>query len=125
MDWMKSLAQPASVYSNSATHGACVVTFTKSPQATSGVFVTKLIISSSAAPATPVAVTVTGPVNAAGQATTITIEIPANAFAPIVIDYGTHPLRCQANTDVVMTIPDLGAGVTAAGQLFGYYGPTS
>jgi hypothetical protein len=129
MNITKALAQPCSTFVGTATHATCTTTFTKPPQSNNqspwGTFITKIEISGSAAPAATVEATLTGAVNAAGQAVTIKWEIPANAFAPIIIDFGTHPLRCAANTDVVLTVPDLGSGVICACALHGYYDATN
>lgn len=126
MDFTSALAKPAVTYSTTgAAGGAAAVTFPKSSQPTAGIFVTKIIISANAAPAAVTTATLTGPVNAAGQAVTMTLQIPASAFAPIVIDYGTHPLKCAANTDAVLTLGAVGGASLGTVVINGYYGPTS
>ena len=131
MDWMKSIAQPASTFSTTgAAAGAAACTFTKPPQNSQlqspwGIFITKIVMSCTAAPVAAIEATLTGPVQPDGTQVTIKIEIPAAAFAPIVIDYGTHPLRCKAFTDAVLTIPAVGGSAVATATIHGYYGPTS
>lgn len=46
-------------------------------------------------------------------------QIPPNAFAPIVINYLTHPMESSDNGDMDLTIPALGAGITAVAVLKG------
>lgn len=46
-------------------------------------------------------------------------QLPPNAFAPIVINYLTHPFEGSDNGDVDLNIPALGAGVTAVAVLKG------
>lgn len=122
MDLSKSVGMPCSVYSATGTAGtAAAVTFAKALQATAGIYITKLIISCTAAPSAAVEATLTGPVDATGNAVTVKIEISANAFAPIVMDFGSHPLKCKANTDAVLTVPAVGGAAIASVQLFGYY----
>lgn len=46
-------------------------------------------------------------------------EIPAGAFAPIVINFD-HPFRCGDGEDAVLTLGDLGSGVTGTIALKGF-----
>jgi hypothetical protein len=88
-----------------AANTNAVVTITKPSQKRMTIYITGITFSASAAPAAAVAATVTG------TGTTKTIRIPAAAFAPIHLAYGTHPLRIAIDTDAVVTLPALGAGV--------------
>lgn len=88
-----------------AANTAAVVTITKPSNKRNTIYIEQIVFSASAAPAAAVAATITG------TGTTKTVRIPAAAFAPIVISYGTHPLRIAIDTDAVVTLPALGAGV--------------
>lgn len=46
-------------------------------------------------------------------------QVPTSAIAPIVVNYLTHPFEGSDNGDVDLSIPALGAGVTAVAVLKG------
>lgn len=120
-DLMKGV--PTYVFSHTpAAATAAVATFTKSPQGAACIYVTGFIISCSAAPAAAVEATLSGPIGPTGTATTLKLEIPAAAFAPIVKEF-LRPLKCAPNTDAVLTLPSPGGTAVGSVQLFGYYGP--
>lgn len=79
-------------------------------------YVFGLSFSMSAAPASPVEVQL---VKDSGSAILDGWLIPANAIAPIVINYLTHPFQGSDNGDVALTIPALGSGVMATAVLKG------
>lgn len=74
-------------------------------------YVTGIIISASASPAAAVAATLSD------GTTTITFEIPASAFAPIIWN---STVRFAPGVAVTLTVPDLGSGVVCAITLMGY-----
>jgi len=110
MDTTKALAQPVQTAAASQTNATTTVTITAPSQVggqnTNTIFVTGIMISASAAPAATQRATVTGP-----QAANFGINLPAAAFAPIVLPYGTHPLIVTAGANLVVSVPALGAGV--------------
>lgn len=46
-------------------------------------------------------------------------QLPPVAFAPIVVNYLTHPFQSSENGDIDVTIPALGGGVVAVAVLKG------
>ncbi len=120
MDYNKSLTYPVAVVDGTGTNASAVADVAQHSNATMAIFVTKIVLSAAAAPGASVEATLTGPVGGP-----VHLEIPANAFAPIVIDWGTHPLRCAVATDAVLTLPALGVGVKGAVQVYYYYGPAT
>jgi hypothetical protein len=79
-------------------------------------YVFGLSFSASAAPAASVEVQLR---KTGGSAILDAWQIPANAIAPIVINYLTHPFNGDDNGDIDLNIPALGAGVTAVAVLKG------
>lgn len=77
--------------------------------------ITGLSVSASAAPGAAVSCTITD-----GGATIERLEISANAFAPVVINYN-RPIQCAVNSEIVATLPALGAGVRGSIYLRGYF----
>ena len=49
-----------------------------------------------------------------GVAQTIGLRFPASAFAPVVLNFGSHPIEGDANTAVVLTVPALSAAIQEA-----------
>lgn len=86
-----------------ASHAACTVTVTAPSNPKMAIYLDGIIISANAAPSAAVAATVTGP------SATLTLYLPASAFAPIGFGFGTHPIPCAASTNLVVSVPDLGA----------------
>lgn len=127
-DHQKTLAYPcfsSTTKKNDNTN--CVVTIAKPATAAlqgMTIFITGFIISASAAPSAAVEATLTGPTKADGTADTVGLEIPAAAFAPIVRDFGTHPLRIKPATDAVFTLPAIGGTTVASVTVFYYLGPS-
>lgn len=73
-------------------------------------------ISASAAPVAPAE----AQVQKDGSSTVLDgFMLPAAAFAPIVINYTTHPLESSDNDTMALVIPDLGAGVSSVAVLKG------
>lgn len=92
------------------TNAEVVVTVTGGAQ--KRVVVHSLLISASGAPAAPVAATLA--INGA----TVTIQIPAGAFAPILLNFN-RSLVGNLSENVVLTVPALGSGVVCSATLFG------
>ncbi len=116
MDINQALAAAVDVKVTTTTNADTVVTITApTGQDAKGrvVFLYGVILSASAAPATPVVASVAG---VTGQ--TINMEIPASAFAPIVLALNTHPMQCSAGVDLVVTLPALGSGVVGSVTVF-------
>jgi len=44
-----------------------------------------------------------------GTAYTIGLRFPASAFAPFVLNFGSHPIEGDVNTAIVLTVPALSA----------------
>ena len=99
----KMLASSPLVAVATASHAACVVTVTAPSKPNMAIWLDGVIISANAAPAAAVAATITGP------SSTLTLYLPASAFAPIGLGFGTHPIPCLSATNLVVTVPDLGA----------------
>lgn len=110
-----------------ANNTACVVTITKpaaAAQQALTIYILGFIVSASAAPSATVEATLTGPTTHDGTtADTVRLEIPAAAFAPIVRDFGVHPLRIKVATDAVFTLPAIGGTTKAAVTVFYMIGP--
>jgi hypothetical protein len=118
MDIQKSLGQPSSVISHTPSAAtAAVATVTKSSQSSACIYITGFIISATGAPAAAVEATLSGP------SATLKLEIPAAAYAPITKDFSSHPLKCAADTNAVLTLPSHGGTVVGSVQLFYFYGP--
>lgn len=76
------------------------------------------IISASGAPAAAVQATLAGP-----DTGTMHINIPAAAFAPIVVMFPQgKSLRVTPGSNAVLTVPALGAGIVCTATLFGSVG---
>ena len=95
-----------------ATAGVAAVTITAPTNVQNRIVLYGVIISGSAAPAATVEGTITGITTDSGGA--IAIEIPASAFAPIALLFGTHPPSCAAGTNLVVSVPSLGSGVVCS-----------
>lgn len=81
-------------------------------------FVEGFIISASAAPVAAVVAVLTG-----ADAGSIHVNIPAAAFAPIVVMFQQgKSLRVTPGSNAVLTVPALGAGVVCTVSLFGSAG---
>lgn len=57
----------------------------------------------------------------AGATQTIGIQFSANNFAPVVINFGNHPIEGDSNTAITLTAPTL--GTTTEVNLVGYTRP--
>jgi hypothetical protein len=62
---------------------------------------------------TPAAGRVTLTWTRATVAQTIGIEFAAAAFAPVVINFGNHPIEGDTNTAITLTVPTLGTQTEA------------
>ena len=92
------------------------VTASRSAEAGKSHYIVAISISGSAQPTTPI----TARVRANAGATTLDqFEIPAQAFAPIVINY-VRPLRVPEGQSADVILPALGSGVTGTVVLRGF-----
>jgi hypothetical protein len=82
------------------------------PGSGKALLVTGFLVTASAAPAAAVQATLVY------GTTTITIDIPATAFSPMRVDFGTHPLHTGENNSATLTVPALGTGVKCDAALF-------
>jgi hypothetical protein len=104
-----------------ATGVNTTVTATKAVgQATDVHYIPGVSISASAAPVTTVEVQVR---KNAGAAVLDAFQLAPFAFAPIVLNYGSHVLQGDMGGDVDVTIPDLGAGVISVAVIKGFTRP--
>lgn len=55
-----------------------------------------------------------------GVAKSLSIALPAAAFAPVVLNFGSHPIEGDVNTAITLTVPALGAGAQSVAQLIGF-----
>jgi hypothetical protein len=53
-----------------------------------------------------------------GVAQTLGIRFAAAAFAPIVINFGSHPVEGDPNTAIVLTVPALSAAIQEAALVY-------
>lgn len=121
MPSMETLLSSPIEWSVRATGTNATVTATKAAP-TSGVgfrhYIFGLTISASDAPAATVEVQVRK-----NSATTPVVldgfQLPTAQFAPIIVNYLSHPFEGDDNGDVDVTIPALGAGVIAVAILKG------
>lgn len=122
-DYYKTLATPSQVLeAKSAAPGIATVTVPAPPSGqyqNGAIYITAIEITGSAAPAAAIEVTLTG----LPGAVTLHWEIPAQAFAPIYIPFGTHGLQMAPATAAVLTIPSLGNTSVSTGKLYYYYAP--
>lgn len=111
------------VASTTATNSNAVVTITAPPNSrVSTIYVTGIALSASAPIVAPVEATLVGVAKADGTSATIPMELPASAIAPVVIQYGVHPLRGVPGTNVVLTLPALGSLVVGTATIYYYIG---
>lgn len=100
-----------------ATGTNSTVTATRTaPAAGKRNYVVAVSISASAAPSAAITAQIR---TAAGATTLDRLEIPAAAFAPIVINY-VRPLEGTDGANVDVTLPALGAGVTGTVVVRGF-----
>lgn len=117
MNLSKNMGQAAlAAQHDPAANTAAVVTIAAPTKNSLTTYITGIVFSASAAPAAAVAATITG------TGTTLTKRIPAAAFAPIVMAFGTHPLRITPSTNAVVTLPALGAGVLGSVTVYYFIG---
>lgn len=67
------------------------------------IYLLGVTLSASAAPAATVEATIKD-----GSTILIPLEIPAAAFAPIVLGFGQHPIKITSGANAVVTLPALG-----------------
>lgn len=89
-------------------------TATKAAVANQRHFITGYSVSCSAAPAAPVSVTITD-----GATTVERVELPASAFAPIVVNFGS-PIRCGINAAAEIICPAVGGTTRSTVVLRGF-----
>lgn len=77
-------------------------------------YITGYSVSTAAAPATTVSVTV-----ANGVSTVERVELPAAAFSPIVVNFSA-PIRCSPNTAASITCPAVGGATQSTVVLRGF-----
>lgn len=105
------LASPSTIaYTTSTANQSSVTTVVG--KAGLSIYILGITISASAAPTAAVEVTLKD-----GATTVLPFEIPAAAFAPIVLGFGANPLRITRGANAVLTIPALGSGVISSGSL--------
>lgn len=103
--------------STPAANTAAVVTVPASANPGITTYICGVILSATAAPASPVAATLAGVVGG-----TMTLEIPASAFAVIGLLFGVHPLKITQGVDAVLTLPALGGTTVGSASVLYYYG---
>lgn len=116
-DYNKTLAapvQPGNVATATQTNATATAT-QAAPSAGNCLLVQGFIISASAAPAAAVEAQLQ---QGTGPTLVFPIEIPAAAFAPIVKDFGTHPIQLPEAAAALLTCPALGAAVKCNVTLF-------
>lgn len=111
---MEDLGFAASEWSINATANNGVATATKAGVGGKMHFITGVTLSASGAVAAPVEAQIKDGTTALDK-----LEIPAAAFAPVVINF-QRPLRCTAGNDAVFTCPALGSGVTGSVTVRGF-----
>lgn len=89
-------------------------TATKAGAANQRHFITGYSVSCSAAPAATVSVTV-----ASGATTLERVELPASAFAPVVVNFGS-PVRCGINEAAEIVCPAVGGTTRSTVVLRGF-----
>lgn len=104
--------QPGNVATSGAQTNATATAQQAAPGAGKTLLVTGLLVTASAAPAAAVTATLVY------GSTTININLPASAFSPLRVDFGTHPLETGENNSATLTVPALGAGVVCNATLF-------
>jgi hypothetical protein len=102
---------------SAAADTASVVTITAPTNAGLTIYITGIELSASGTIGAAVAVTLTGVVGG-----TKTWRLPASAVAPIVIQYGVHPLKITQGVNAVLTLPALGAGISGTASINYYIG---
>lgn len=90
---------PTVTTANSAAGGAAACTVTAPSNTTQQLFLYGFWYSADAAPTALTTFTITGLTGG-----TITIRVPANAYAPVAMLFGTHPLRAIAGSNIVATL---------------------
>lgn len=116
MDLGKLMAGPSSI-SKTTSAADTAGTVTISGKAGMAIYILGLTVSASAAPAATVRVTLTD-----NGTIILPLEIPAAAFAPIVINLEGHPLQISTGSDAVLTIPALGGTTVSSGTIRYMYG---
>lgn len=89
-------------------------TATKAAAANQTHYITGYSVSTSAAPAAAVSVTV-----ANGASTVERVELPAATFSPIVVNFSA-PIRCNPNTAASITCPAVGGTTVSTVVLRGF-----
>lgn len=59
-----------------------------------------------------------------GVAQTIGIQLPNAAVAPVMLNFGSHPIEGDTNTAITLTIPTRGTGNVAEATLIYYQRPS-
>lgn len=107
----KLMASPSYISYTTSTANA-IGTVTITGKAGFSIYILGITISASAAPAAAVTALLKD-----GTTTILPLEIPASAFAPIVIGFGTSPIRISAGANAVLTIPALGGTTVSSGTI--------
>lgn len=89
-------------------------TATKAAVANQRHFITGYSVSCGAAPAATVSVTVTN-----GSTTVERVELPASAFAPIVVNFSS-PIRCDINAKAEIVCPAVGGTTRSTVTIRGF-----
>jgi hypothetical protein len=112
MDTTKILAYPCDPTVATGTNAIVTCTVNAPAFPASTLFITGYEISANGTPAQAVEATLAGP------AVTVPLEIPAAAFAPLMRDFSTHPLRVVGGANAVLSVPALGSGIKCAVTLY-------
>lgn len=75
------------------------------------------LITASANPAAAVRATLA--FTRGGTTLTVGFQLPAAAFPPMIVNFGTHPIVGDVGTEIRLTVPALGAGVVGECLLLG------
>lgn len=105
------LASPSTLAAQTSTTNA-INTITVTGKTGLSIYILGITISATAAPAAAVEVDVKD-----GTTIILPFQIPANAFAPIVLGFGSQPVKITKGANASLVIPALGSGVISSGSL--------
>lgn len=108
------ISQPAKVLQSNKSAAGAQVQLTQTNGSRTKTYVTMIAISASAAPAAAVEATLV----CGGQ--TLYLEIPASAYAPMLLNFSKAPLQSDFGESVVLTVPGHGGAVIASAAIIGY-----
>ncbi|MGJ0510201.1 MAG: hypothetical protein ACR652_24405 [Methylocystis sp.] len=117
MNREQMLASPTYVKCGFGTNTAVTLTIAAPTKNGSTNYLQSIMYSATAAPTLTSRVTIAGPQTDPTNGTlgvvaqTLGFQVPASAFAPVVRDWGTHPVYITPGVDLVVILPAFGAGV--------------